>query len=178
MDRERSPGDHARGAARQGAYAGGAEAEAGAGVREPGGGADRVTERLPAEFWATPYVGRRYPGSRSVAERPGLAEGANCQLFAYAVLAHFGLHVPAWRSSDLWADTERSVRVRTPEPLDLALFNRADDAWGAHVGVVAGEGLVLHLCAEVGRPAVWPPGAFAARERYRTLLGHKRLRAS
>jgi hypothetical protein len=30
------------------------------------------------------------------------------------------------------------------------------------------------LCTEVGRPAVWPLGEFAGRERYRTLLVFKR----
>ncbi|MGQ4385628.1 hydrolase [Streptomyces sp. SAS_270] len=131
--------------------------------------------RLPPELWATPYVGRRFPGSPAVAEKPGLTEGANCQLFAYEVLRHFALHVPAWRSSDLWADTGRTERVRVSRPLDLALFNAGDDAWGAHVGVVVGEDQVLHLCAELGRPAVWRLEEFTRRERYRTLLGFKRV---
>ncbi|WP_369255213.1 hydrolase [Streptomyces sp. R35] len=132
--------------------------------------------RLPERVWTTPYVGRRFPGSRSVAEKPGLTEGANCQFFAYEVLRHFGLDIPAWRSSDLWADTELTERVRVPRPLDLALFNADDTAWGAHVGVAAGEGKVLHLCREAGRPAVWTLEEFTARERYRTLLGFKRVR--
>ncbi|GAA3782279.1 hypothetical protein [Streptomyces chiangmaiensis] len=34
---------------------------------------------------------------------------------------------------------------------------------------------MLHLCAEVGRPAVWEPAEFAARERYRVLVGVKRV---
>lgn len=143
-------------------------------MREPR--EDDLTAGLPEGIWATPYVGRRFPGSRSVAERPGLADGANCQLFAYEVLRHFGLYVPAWRSSDLWADTGTVERVRLPRPLDLALFNADDTAWGAHVGVVVGEDRILHLCAEAGRPAVWPLREFAARDRYRTLLGFKRLR--
>jgi hypothetical protein len=133
-------------------------------------------DKLPAAVWTTPYVGRRFPGSRSVAEKPGLAEGANCQFFAYEVLRHFGLDVPAWRSSDLWADTELTERVAVPRPLDLALFNADHEPWGAHVGVVVGEVRILHLCAEVGRPAVWTLEEFAARERYRTLLGFKRVR--
>lgn len=137
---------------------------------------DEVSARLPAEFWATPYVGRRFPGSRSVAGRPGLAEGANCQYFAYEVLRHFGVDVPAWRSSELWNDTGSTERASVPRPLDLALFNGDDNAWGAHVGVVVGEGRILHLCAEAGRPAVWALGEFAVRERYRTLLGFKRPR--
>ncbi|WP_328773684.1 hydrolase [Streptomyces sp. NBC_00286] len=138
-----------------------------------------VLARIPADMWATPYAGARFPGSAAVRDRPGLAHGANCQLFAYAVLelfGVFGLEPAAWRSSDLWADTRLTRRVAVAQPLDLVLFNATDEAWGAHVGVVVGEGQILHLCAEVGRPAVWSMAEFAARERYRTLLGFKRMR--
>jgi len=88
----------------------------------------------------------------------------------------FGLEAAAWRSSDLWADTRLTRRVTVAQPLDLALFHATEESWGAHVGVVVGEGWILHLCAEVGRPAVWSMAEFAARERYRTLLGFKRMR--
>ncbi|MFI0815081.1 hydrolase [Streptomyces sp. NPDC021098] len=136
-----------------------------------------LAARLPDRFWSVPYVGARFPGSAAVAERPDLAEGANCQLFAYAVLRHYGLEPPALRSSDLWADTAATTRVTAARrPLDLLLFNAAGDAYGAHVGVWAAPDRVLHLCAEAGRPAVWPLSAFAARPRYRTLIGVKRVR--
>lgn len=49
----------------------------------------------------TPYDATRHP--RAAPHRP-LAEGANCQLYAYAFLTLFGRHVPAHRSSELWAD--------------------------------------------------------------------------
>ncbi|EFL22462.1 cell wall-associated hydrolase [Streptomyces himastatinicus ATCC 53653] len=133
--------------------------------------------RLPDRFWSVPYVGARFPGSPAVAERPDLAEGANCQLFAYAVLRHHGLEPPALRSSDLWADSASTTHVTAARPLDLLLFNATDDAYGAHVGVWAGPDQVLHLCAEAGAPAVWPLSAFAARPRYRTLIGVKRVTA-
>ncbi|MFJ2829635.1 hydrolase [Streptomyces sp. NPDC087263] len=136
---------------------------------------DEPLARLPESIWETRYVGRRFPGSRAVAEKPGLAEGANCQLFAYEVLRHCSLTVPDWRSSDLWDDTGRTERVAHARPLDLVLLNAADNAWGAHVGVVVGEDRVLHLSAEVGRPAVWGMADFAARDRYRTLIGFKRV---
>lgn len=139
---------------------------------------DPVLHQLPSDFWTVPYVGSRFPGASAVAERPGLAEGANCQLFAYEVLRHFGLAAPALRSSDLWADTRATVRVAVAQPLDLVLFNATDDAYGAHVGVSVGEGRVLHLCAEVGRPAVWEMTEFASRRRYRVLIGVKRVTAS
>jgi hypothetical protein len=142
-------------------------------------GGEPITERLPASFRTVPYVGARHPGARAVAERPGLAHGANCQLFAYGVLEHFGVRAPALRSSELWADTRSGVRVTTARPLDLLLFNRTGEAFGAHVGVCVGAGPggveVLHLCAEVGRPAVWRLADFAARERYRVLVGIKRI---
>ncbi|WP_063794455.1 hypothetical protein [Kitasatospora sp. MBT63] len=130
--------------------------------------------RIPG-LWDVPYAGARYPGSPAVTERPGLADGANCQLFAYAVLDRFGLAAPPLRSGDLWEDERHSVRVRHPHRLDLLFFNRTADPYGAHLGVWAGEDAVLHLCAEVGRPAVWPMAEFAARERYRTLVGIKRI---
>ncbi|WP_405910596.1 MULTISPECIES: hydrolase [unclassified Streptomyces] len=142
-------------------------------MREPS--EDELLARLPEWVWGTPYVGRRFPGSRAVAEKPGLAEGANCQLFAYEVLRHWAIDVPAWRSSDLWDDTELTERVAHARPLDLVLFNATDDAWGAHVGVVVGEGRVLHLSAEAGRPVVWGMADFATRDRYRTLIGFKRV---
>ncbi|MEW2398995.1 hydrolase [Streptomyces sp. NPDC046862] len=134
----------------------------------------RLLASIPGTWWSTPYVGARFPGSPSVKENPGLSEGANCQFFAYEVLRLHGIDLPAWRSSELWHDTRRTVRVADGEPLDLALFNATDDAWGAHVGVVVGEGRVLHLSAEAGRPAVWTMADFGERDRYRTLIGFKR----
>lgn len=135
-------------------------------MREPS--EDELLARLPEWVWETPYVGRRFPGSRAVAEKPGLAEGANCQLFAFEVLRHWAIDVPAWRSSDLWDDTEFTERVAHARPLDLVLFNATDDAWGAHVGVVVGEGRVLHLSAEAAVPScgAWrtsPPATGIAR---------------
>lgn len=140
-----------------------------------GTGASPLLARLPDRLWSVPYAGARFPGSAAVTERPGLGEGANCQLFAYAVLRHFGLEPPVLRSSELWDDRESTARVTAARPLDLLLFNAGDAAFGAHVGVWAGPDHVLHLCAEVGRPAVWPMAAFAARPRYRTLVGVKRV---
>ncbi|MFD4878152.1 hydrolase [Streptomyces sp. NPDC058420] len=110
-----------------------------------------------------------------MADLPGLGAGANCQLFAYEVLRYFGLAVPEMRSSELWADTEATTRVAVARPLDLVLFNADDEAYGAHVGVWVDDGRVLHLCAEVGRPVVWEMGEFAARRRYRVLVGIKRV---
>ncbi|MEU4269227.1 hydrolase [Streptomyces sp. NPDC026092] len=133
-----------------------------------------LLSRLPAAFWTVPHVGSRFPGSAAVTKRPGLETGANCQVFAYEVLRHFGLTLPPLRSSDLWDDTTATVHTPTAEPLDLLLFNATEDPYGAHVGVFVGPDAVLHLSAEVGRPAVWRLTDFAARQRYRVLIGAKR----
>jgi hypothetical protein len=100
-----------------------------------------VLDRLPASFWEVRYVGARFPGSPAVRREPGLAPGANCQLYAYEVARHFGLDPPDLRSSELWADTTATARVEQPQALDLVLFSPA----------------------------------FAERERYRTLVGFKRI---
>jgi hypothetical protein len=149
----------------------------GPGSRAPGPQREEPArfDRLPPAYWTVPYAGSRFPGSPSVTARPGLETGANCQLFAYAVLGRFGLAAPPLRSSELWDDTRDTLRVPVAEPLDLLLFNGTDDAYGAHVGVGAGGDRVLHLCAEVGRPAVWTMRDFAARDRYRVLVGVKRV---
>jgi cell wall-associated NlpC family hydrolase len=127
-----------------------------------------VTE-LPDAFWQVPYDGARIPGATGP-----LAEGANCQRFAYAVLAHLGRDVPNFRSSELWEDQVHTQQVRDPEPLDLVLFSKDQESYGAHVGVVWGDDLVLHLCKEIGKPALWSMADFAARPRYQVVVGYKR----
>jgi cell wall-associated NlpC family hydrolase len=131
-----------------------------------------MLERLPDSFWNVPWVGRMTPGFRP---EVGLTEGANCQRYAYAVLAHFGRHVPPLRSDELWQDAESTCVVETPAPLDLLLFSSGHDPYGAHVGVYVGDEHVLHLCAEMKRPVVWTLDEFERRERYRVLIGAKRL---
>ncbi|MEY9850065.1 cell wall-associated NlpC family hydrolase [Streptacidiphilus sp. BW17] len=122
-----------------------------------------------------PYLAARYPGSPAVAARPGLADGANCQLYAYAVLAHFGLRVPPLRSRDLWSDRAATRVVPTARPLDLLLFGPTAAPYGAHVGVCLAPDRILHLSREVGRPAVWSLADFGARQRHRVLIGVKRV---
>ncbi len=127
-------------------------------------------EDMPSSFWQVPYVGARFPGAAS---RRDLTLGANCQLWAYSVLDHFGFSLPDFRSDDLWHDTISTRRVEDPVPLDLVLFNRSEDPYGAHVGLWTGEA-VAHLCEEVGHPVVWQQSGFDARERYAVRLGFKR----
>jgi cell wall-associated NlpC family hydrolase len=129
---------------------------------------------LPLSFLRVPYVAARYPGAPGVR---GLEGGANCQQFAYELLRHFGRRIGDFRSRELWLDTEETVRVSLEalEPLDLLLFNRTQEPYGAHVAVYVGEGQVVHLCKEVGRPVVWNLEEFARRPQYRTLVGAKRV---
>ena len=89
------------------------------------------------------------------------------------MLGHFGFVVPDLRSDGLWHNDASTRRVEEPEPLDLLLYNRDDDPYGAHVGVCTGNA-IGHLCAEVGRPTVWPQSEFDARPRYAVRIGFKR----
>ncbi|MFH8590925.1 cell wall hydrolase [Streptomyces rimosus] len=139
--------------------------------------------RLPAALRDVPYAGARHPGAAPLPGRHpyDVTAGANCQLYAYAVLRHFGRTVPPLRSAELWADTAATERAAPPRPLDLVLFDagevpRRPAGYGAHVGVHLGPDQVLHLCKEAGRPAVWSYADFAERARYARFLGAKRVR--
>ncbi|MYV98860.1 cell wall hydrolase [Streptomyces sp. SID3343] len=135
---------------------------------------------LPACFRDVRYVYARHPQAVAAGE---LSAGANCQLYAYAYLAHHGLYVPPLRSSELWADDDATVTVSVARtaPLDLLLFDGGprpgrDEGYAAHVAIHLGPDRVLHLCREVGVPAIWAYADFAARPRYARLLGVKRCR--
>lgn len=122
-----------------------------------------------------PYVGRRHPGAQGV---KGLAGGANCQQYAYEFLRHHGLDPRPLRSSELLEDIDCSIPVTDPEPLDLLLFNDTDSGWGAHVAVYLGDNKALHLSLDEGTPAIWALEDFAALEKYRVLVGIKRITRS
>jgi len=126
----------------------------------------------PAWVSCAPYLSDAHPGAAD--PRPW-GEGANCQRYAYAVLALFAREVPPHRSSELWADLRFGHPPRDDaRDLDLALFGRSEKAWGAHVAVVVGD-VLLHLCAEVGRPTTWRWSDFAERERHSHLVGLVRV---
>lgn len=128
---------------------------------------------LPAALWEVRYDGSRVPGEELSLE--GLDAG-NCQVFAYALLRHFGRPLLSFRSSELWADTARTEIVEPPfEALDLLLFNKTSEAWGAHVAVSLGGDAAIHLSQRVGHPVVWTLDRFAEEADYRVLLGAKRL---
>lgn len=126
--------------------------------------------QLPAPFWEVPYVAKRYPGA---VPRGEVHLGANCQLWAYEVLAFFGWSMPDLRSDELWDDRIATALVSDPRTLDLVLFSDKPRAYGAHVGLW-NDGRVAHLCREVGRPVIWDLDQFSERPRYQTLLGFKR----
>ena len=125
---------------------------------------------IPSHFLAIPYNAGVHPGVVG----DDLSTGANCQVFAYALLAHFGIAFPPLRSSELWADTEYSRAVTAFQPLDLLLFSRTADAFGAHLAVCVGEGRAIHLSRTVGFPVEWSIEDFAMHENYRVLIGGKR----
>jgi hypothetical protein len=125
---------------------------------------------LPAWVLRVPYDGTRVPSSTADAWR----SGANCQSFAYGVLALTGWRIPPLRSDQLWSDIDWTTSVNEPVSGDLVLFSARIDAYGAHVGVVASSDAVVHLCKEVGTPSVWAWAHFAARPRYSRIVGFKR----
>jgi hypothetical protein len=125
---------------------------------------------IPAALSAIRYDAPSIPGcTGSIAEH-----GANCQRFAYAVIRHYGCEIADFRSSELWKDEVFTRVTREFKPLDLLLFNREAEAYGAHVGAYMGAGLVAHLAKHVGTPALWTLADFAARPEYASFIGAKR----
>jgi hypothetical protein len=127
----------------------------------------------PAGIWRVPYV---YSASPDSGDPPSWLDGANCQRYAYGVLSLYGLRCRPLRSSELWDDQDGSVVATDPRPLDLVLFNGSADPYGAHVGLWMAPDEILHLCREVGVPAVWSMAEFARRPRYATTIGFKRVK--
>jgi hypothetical protein len=128
-------------------------------------------QHIPSDWLSTPYVYARDPTNATFDDPK---KGANCQLFAYAVLRQCGLYVPPLRSSDLWEETEFTEVVTEPEQLDLVLVNNSPDSYGAHIGLMASSTQVLHLSKQVDRPALWTLDELQQHDRYRFLIGFKR----
>ncbi len=127
----------------------------------------------PPGFWQIPYVPTAIPGA--AVQPSSWLRGSNCQRFAYGVLSLFNRQVPPLRSSELWDDTIACSTVDRPQSLDLVFYGPTANAFGAHVGVWFDHDSILHLCAEVGIPAVWDNEDFARRSRYAQLVGFKRV---
>ena len=49
------------------------------------------------------------------------------------------LDIPDFRSNELWEDQECTYQVQVLQALDLLLWNKTEDPWGAHVGAYVGE---------------------------------------
>ncbi|HVW03296.1 MAG TPA: NlpC/P60 family protein [Planctomycetaceae bacterium] len=128
---------------------------------------------IPVHFYKVVYDYERYPGAPGV---NGLEGGANCQLFAYELIRHFGRTIPDFRSRELWEDEAHTHQVTELEPLDLLLFNKTEDAYGAHVAVYLGEDCAIHLSRRTGRPMIWPLAQFTAQPEYPVFIGAKRPR--
>jgi murein DD-endopeptidase / murein LD-carboxypeptidase len=127
---------------------------------------------IPERFFCVKYNGSHYPGSQKT---NGLTGGANCQVFAYELLRHFGLKVPDLRSSELWEDTIYTKKVTAFEPLDLLLWNKTGNAYGAHVGVYMGQNAVIHLSKENKTAKIWQVEEFSKHELYKVFIGAKRV---
>ena len=136
---------------------------------------------LPPHFMTVRYDPARFPGAEGVR---GVDGGANCQQFAYTVLRYFGYEIDDFRSSELWSDRTYTASVRPPfRPLDLLLWHRHADAWGAHVGIyvgrrdgvsAGGDEYAVHLAQAVGVPVIWSLSSFIVRPEYRCFIGAKR----
>lgn len=102
--------------------------------------------------------------------------GGNCQLFAYRFLHHFGFSLLTLRSSDLWHDQIHTRKVKKMKIFDLVLFNKINNPYGAHVGVCIGGNKIIHLSKQIGYPTVWDMSEFKDHEKYRIIVGIKRVK--
>jgi hypothetical protein len=128
---------------------------------------------IPVRMFGVIYDSSMYPKN----SRPNvLKKKANCQLFVYAVLGHFGYKIPGFRSSELWSDNVYTKKVEKPKMLDILLFNKTKSAYGAHLGLCLGNDRVIHLSKKIGYPTIWSFAEFEKHSQYKVLVGIKRLR--
>lgn len=129
---------------------------------------------IPERFWQIRYDPDHDPNTPTL---PDLSESPNCQNFAYALLKHFGFEIFPFRSSSLWEDRiETDLVLDELRPLDLLLFNRTQNPWGAHVALYLGEDRAIHLSKKQSGPVIWSLAQFLELAEYRTFIGAKRLR--
>lgn len=127
---------------------------------------------IPERFFNVQYVSSRIPGCDYQAD---LGKGANCQVFAYELLRENGLHAPNLRSSNLWADEHYTKKVTAFQPLDILLYNKTPDAYGAHVAVYVGDGMVIHLSLDNGTPKIQSHASMIEDPKYAFFIGAKRI---
>lgn len=127
---------------------------------------------IPENFVDVNYNPQRIP---SVEDQSDLALGANCQVYAYELLRYFGKHPPMLRSSELWSDDRYTKKVESYEVLDLMLYNKSSESYGAHVGVYVGNGKVLHLSQDIGHPVIQSHNELLLNKKYLYFIGSKRM---
>lgn len=132
-------------------------------------------DMIPEHFWRIRYDQNHDPNTPTL---PSISDSPNCQNFVYALLKHFGFEIFPFRSSNLWQDnSETSVVSDELRPLDLLLFNRTNNPWGAHIALYLGKDHAIHLSKKQSEPVIWPLARFPELAEYRTFIGAKRLRA-
>ncbi|MFT4190587.1 MAG: hypothetical protein QM617_03565 [Comamonas sp.] len=129
---------------------------------------------IPPQFFGIPFDFDRHPQAATF----DFGKGANCQLYAYALLSHFGRFVPPFRSSQLWEDELHTAVVKELEPLDLVLVHDNPNAWGAHVAVCIGEDHVVHLSRKNGVPRIETMEQLLTEPKYPFFIGAKRTRST
>jgi lipoprotein Spr len=131
-------------------------------------------DMIPKHFWQIRYDQNHDADTPTL---PSVSDSPNCQNFAYGLLKHFGFEVSPFRSSNLWQDSSETYVVSDAlSPLDLLLFNRTKNPWGAHVALYLGEDRAIHLSKKQSGPAIWSLAQFLELPEYRTFIGAKRLR--
>lgn len=148
-------------------------------IRRPDVGAKMMksisADMIPEHFWRIRYDQNHDPNTPTL---PSISDSPNCQNFVYALLKHFGFEIFPFRSSNLWQDnSETSVVSDELRPLDLLLFNRTNNPWGAHIALYLGKDHAIHLSKKQSEPVIWPLARFPELAEYRTFIGAKRLRA-
>lgn len=127
---------------------------------------------IPDYFFDIPYKGSCYPGSPKLGD---FRAGANCQVFVYQLLAHFGYPMlPDFRSSELWADQIHTLPTARVEPFDILFWNTTDNPWGAHVGMAVNQHQAIHLSKSNGKAVIWSLERFLEVPNYTVFLGGKR----
>ncbi|SFH96503.1 NlpC/P60 family protein [Bradyrhizobium sp. Gha] len=133
------------------------------------------SDMIPEHFWGIRYDQNHDPNTPTL---PSISESPNCQNFAYSLLKHVGCEVSPFRSSNLWQDSnETHVVTDELRALDLLLFNRTKNPWGAHVALYLGDDRAIHLSKKQSEPVIWPLAQFRELAEYRIFIGAKRLRS-
>ena len=127
---------------------------------------------VPKSFMDVSYESSRIPGVENQAD---LTLGANCQVYIYALLNHFGKNIPNFRSSELWDDIVFTKKVSDFHALDIMMYNDSVNAYGAHVGLYLGDQRVVHLSKDNGIPKVELHDELIKQRKYSVFIGAKRI---